>query len=288
LAFCASTCAFASGAFAADGTGGPPVPDFLSAHDVAPQQLNWQSVDDDVLAHQTGKYAGATMISGFVLSVLSQWKMPNGATAIAQGALTVARNMQDEITEKVNTMVKVTEDRVAADRHNDGANAADRHNDGFNAAHHNNGANPAAHVTGGQGVSVNGVSQVTQVAGDGNVGVNAAQIDFNNNAAQLANIAGGTNAPAASASNSTGTIKAGISFGNGGVTVALQTPAGLATQTVAPNNAQQAGSIAQLLQIAGNNQQVANQLQLHLQTQQMSPLLQRQLGVLQALQNSRR
>jgi hypothetical protein len=269
LAFCASTCAFASGAFAADGTGGPPVPDFLSAHDVAPQQLNWQSVDDDVLAHQTGKYAGATMISGFVLNVLSQWKMPNGATAIAQGALTVAQNMQNEITAKVHTMVKVTEDRVAA-------------------AQHNNGANPAAHATGGQGVSVNGVSQVTQVAGDGNVGVNAAQIDFNNNAPQLANIAGGTNAPTASASNSTGTIKAGISFGNGGVTVALQTPAGLATQTIAPNNAQQAGSIAQLLQIAGNNQQVANQLQLHLQTQQMSPLMRQQLGVLQALQNSRR
>jgi hypothetical protein len=226
-------------------------------------------VDDDVLAHQTGKYAGATMISGFVLNVLSQWKMPNGATAIAQGALTVAQNMQNEITAKVHTMVKVTEDRVAA-------------------AQHNNGANPAAHATGGQGVSVNGVSQVTQVAGDGNVGVNAAQIDFNNNAPQLANIAGGTNAPAASASNSTGTIKAGISFGNGGVTVALQTPAGLATQTIAPNNAQQAGSIAQLLQIAGNNQQVANQLQLHLQTQQMSPLMRQQLGVLQALQNSRR
>jgi hypothetical protein len=268
FALCASTCAFASGAFAADGTGGPPVPDFLSAHDVAPQQLNWQSVDDDVLAHQTGKYAGATMISGFVLNVLSQWKMPNGATAIAQGALTVAQNMQNEITAKVNTMVKVTEDRVAAQ--------------------HNNGASQTAHATGGQGVSVNGVSQVTQVAGDGNVGVNAAQIDFNNNAAQVANIAGGTNAPSASASNSSGTVKAGISFGSGGVTVALQTPAGLATQTIAPNNAQQAGSIAQLLQIAGNNQQVANQLQLHLQTQQMSPLMQQQLGVLQALQNSRR
>ncbi|MGF6601696.1 hypothetical protein P3T23_006440 [Paraburkholderia sp. GAS448] len=278
FAFCASTCAFASGAFAADGTGGPPVPDFLSAHDVAPQQLSWQAVDDDLLAHQTGKYAGATMISGFVLSVLSEWKMPNGATAIAQGALTVAQNMQNEITAKANTMVKVTEDRAAA-QHNNGANAA---------AQHNNGASPTAHATGGQGVSVNGVSQVTQVAGDGNVGVNAAQIDFNNNAAQLANFAGGTNAPAASASNSTGTIKAGISFGTGGVTVALQTPAGLATQTIAPNNAQQAGSIAQLLQIAGNNQQVANQLQLHLQTQQMSPLMQQQLGVLQALQNSRR
>lgn len=267
LALCASTCAFASGAFAAEGTGSP-IPDFLSAHDVAPQQLKWQTVDDDVLAHQTGKFAGAAMINGFVLTVLSQWQLPNGATAVAQGALTVTQNMTNGITAKVNTMAKVIENNVT------------------NAL--NSGANPNAQTDGGQGISVNGVSQVTQVAGDRNIGMNSAQIDFNNNAPQLANIAGGTNSPAASATNSTGTVKAGISFGIGGVTVALQTPAGLATQTIAPSNAQQAGAIAQLLQIAGNNQQVANQLQLHLQTQQMSPAMQQQLGVLQALQNSRR
>jgi len=46
--------------------------------------------------------------------------------------------------------------------------------------------------------------------------------------------------------------------------------------------------ISQLLQIAGNNQQVANALQLHLQTQQMSASMLRQLGVLQALQNTAR
>ena len=68
-----------------------------------------------------------------------------------------------------------------------------------------------------------------------------------------------------------------------GISVALQTPAGLATQTIAPGS----GQIAQLLQIAGNNQQVANALQLHLQTQQMSAAMLRQLGVLQALQNRR-
>jgi hypothetical protein len=68
----------------------------------------------------------------------------------------------------------------------------------------------------------------------------------------------------------------------------LQTPAGLATQTITPGASQQAGQIAQLLQIAGNNQQVANALQLHLQTQQMSASMLRQLGVLQALQNTAR
>jgi len=79
-----------------------------------------------------------------------------------------------------------------------------------------------------------------------------------------------------------------VSFGNGSISIALQTPAGLARQTIAPGTSQQAGQIAQLLQIAGNNQQVANSLQLHLQTQQMSASMLRQLGVLQALQNTAR
>ena len=274
FAVCVSTCAYANGAFA-EGTGSPPVPDFLSAHDVAPQQLNIQAVDDDELAHQTGKYAGATMISGFVLSLLSQWRMPNGATAVAQGALTVTQDMASGLTARVDTMARVIEHKVTTAL--------------------NSGANPNAQANGGQGISVNGVSQVTQVAGDNNLGTNSTQIDFNNNnnnnnnnTAQLASVAGGTNSPVATATNSTGSVKAGISFGSTGVTVALQTPAGIATQTITPGNTQQTGAIAQLLQIAGNNQQVANQLQLHLQTHQMSPLLQQQLGVLQALQNMRR
>ena len=32
------------------------------------------------------------MISGFVLNLLSEWQLPNGATAVAQGALTVAQS----------------------------------------------------------------------------------------------------------------------------------------------------------------------------------------------------
>ncbi|SEA22823.1 peptidase C39 [Paraburkholderia sartisoli] len=268
FALCASTCVFASGAFAADGPGTSPVPGFLSAHDVAPQQLKWQMVDDDVLEHQTGKFAGAPMISGFVLSVLSQWQLPNGAAAIAQGALAVTKDLTNQINAQVSTMTKVIEQNAT------------------NAA--NSGASPNATTSGGQGVSVNGVSQVTQVAGDRNIGVNAATIDFSNNAAQLANVPGGTNSTTSNASNASGSIRAGIAFGTGGVTVALQTPAGIATQTIVPGTAQQVSSIAQMLQIAGNNQQVENQLMLHLQTQQMTPAMQQQIGVLQALQNSRR
>jgi hypothetical protein len=304
---CALACAYSSGAYAAGSlaaTQAAAPPAFLSAGGPGTQPIRCEPVDDDVLAHQTGKYAGSDMISGFVLSVLSQWQLPNGASAIAQGALTVAQNMANQLTASIQTQAKVT-DPVPG-----GTTTA------------NSGATPNTSATGGQNVSVNGVSQVTQVAGNGNVGSNAATIDYknsttngannnntnsststsgtsgtsgspNNIATQIASTAGAnqpgasiTNAPSASASNANGTITAGIAFGGNGVSVTLQTPAGIATQNIMPSSSQQAGAIAQLLQIAGNNQQVANQLQLSLQTQQLSAQMIRQAGVLQALRNT--
>ena len=264
----ALACAFSSGALAAEGIGLPqPVPAFLSNADAQAQGIHCEAVDDDVLAHQTGKYAGSDMISGFVLNLLSQWQLPNGATAVAQGALSVAQNAANQVSAQVKTYATVID-------------PAQGGTTGVNS-----GANPNATATGGQNVSVNGVSQITQVAGNGNTGANAATISYDNNAPQLANLPGATNQSSASASNATGSIKAGISFGSNGVNVTLQTPAGIATQNIVPGNAQQAGAIAQLLQVAGNNQQVANQLQLSLQTQQMTSQMIRQSGVLQALRN---
>jgi hypothetical protein len=259
----AATLAAAGGlsgaAHAAEGGGATSVPSFLSARDGAADSIRWQAVGDDVLAGQTGKFANGQMISGFVLNVLSQWNLPNGASAIAQGSLAVVQNAANQMSASVNSNARVVDGNGRG-----------------------NGADPSARVNGGQQISVNGVSQVTQVAGNSNVGMNSAQIDFSSNALPSMTSNGATSA---NASNANGTIKAGITFGNGGVTVALQTPAGLATQTIAPNSAQ-SGSIAQMLQIAGNNQQVANQLQLQLQTAQMSSSMLRQAGVLQALQNA--
>lgn len=265
LAICTTMCglsAMSSSAQAAAGTGAVSVPEFLASHDIDSAAVKVQMVDDDVLAAQTGKYAGGTMISGFLLNVISQWQLPNGVTALAQGTLSAAQHALGQVSSSVSTLASVS---GGAGSH---AGAA-----GF-------GANPNAQVNGGQSIAVNGVSQVTQVAGDRNSGANSALIDFDNNALIPT---GAANAPSAAASNSTGSVKAGISFGSDGISVALQTPAGLATQTIARGN----GQIAQLLQIAGNNQQVVNALQLHLQTQQMSAAMIRQLGVLQALQNRR-
>jgi hypothetical protein len=246
-------------AYAADTGGAVSMPAFLSAHDGGIETIRWQPVSDDVLAGQTGKFANGQMISGFVLNLLSQWNLPNGGSAIAQGSLAVVQNAANQMSATVNSTAHVV-----------------------NGNGRNSGADPSAQVSGGQRIAINGVSQVTQVAGNSNIGMNAAQIDFTGNA--LAS-AGGNGATSASASNANGTIRAGITFGNGGVSVALQTPAGIATQTIAPGGGQ-AGSIAQMLQIAGNNQQVANQLQLQLQTAQMSSASLRQAGMLQALQNA--
>ncbi|WP_434660607.1 peptidase C39 [Paraburkholderia sp. A3BS-1L] len=266
---CALACACSGNACAAESLAATQaaVPAFLSAGGPDAQPVRCELVDDEVLAHQTGKYAGSDMISGFVLSVLSQWQLPNGASAVAQGALAVSQNTANHLSASVQTSARVTDPMPG------GTNPG------------NSGATPNASASGGQNVSVNGVSQITQVAGNNNVGSNAATIDYSH-ALQIAGMAG-ANQTSAAASNANGTIKAGIAFGGNGINVTLQTPAGMATQNIMPGSAQQAGAIAQLLQVAGNNQQVANQLQLSLQTQQLSAQMIRQAGVLQALRNTR-
>ncbi|MCI0150821.1 peptidase C39 [Paraburkholderia sediminicola] len=253
-ALCFTTSSLSSVAFAAEQA--TSVFDNVAA-------VKLQPVDDTLLAEQTGKGIAGDIISGVVVNLLSQWQMPNGTTAVATGALAIVTNTLNQVSAQVNSAAAVI---------GPGSNAG-------------SGANHNASATGGQNVNVNGVSQVTQVAGNGNLGANQTVIDFNATAGSLSD-GSYNNATSALASNPSGSVKAGVAFGNGGISVSLQTPAGIATQTVAPGNAQQAGMIAQLLQIAGNNQQVANQLQLHLQTQPMSAAMLRQMGVLEALQNS--
>ncbi|MFC5428531.1 peptidase C39 [Paraburkholderia denitrificans] len=269
----AALLALACGHASAGSTDAPTPPAFLSPGSVAQHGIQCESVGDDVLASQTGKYAGSDMISGFVLSVLTQWRLPNGATAIAQGALTVARDFTNQLTAQIQTEAGVADTRRGTNMHNSGAD-------------------PAAVATGGQNVAVNGVSQITQVAGNSNIGTNSAIVEYSNSAVNsVSNIApqpgvpAAGNQPAAFATNANGSIQAAISFANNSVNVTVRTPAGIATQNIVPGSTQQASAIAQLLQIAGNNQQVANQLSLALQTQQMGGAMIRQTGVLQALRN---
>lgn len=314
LALALAVCEFGNAASAAERLAASP--EFLSASSGA----RWEAVGDDVLSHQTGKGAGGTMVSGLVLELLSQWQMPNGGSASAHGTLAIATNANNSLSAQATTSAQASD----GGWHGNGNGNANGNGVGNgNAAHGGasigttvtsssalpsgaagtgTGANPQASATGGQNVSVNGVSQITQVAGDGNTGANSTVIDFNGaSASTLASNAGssrgqgananpstvgGANNPTATATSASGNVKAGISFAGGGVSVSLQTPAGIATQTISPAGVQGGGSIAQLLQVAGNGQAVVNQLKLSVQTLPMSGALMRQSGVLQALRNS--
>ena len=226
-----------------------------------------QPVGDEVLAAQTGKFAGIPAISGFVLNLLSQWQLPNGESVAAAGTLAVSKTTngftaQSSVAAAVTSLVSQTNQAV---------------NTYVNGVL-NNGANGAT-VTGGENVQANGVSQVTQVAGFNNAGSNSATIDFSpNSTPQLLN-----GMTSASASGPNG-LAASIAFTSAGAVVKLNTPAGVATQTLATSPTQSA-NIAQLLQIAGNNQNVVNQLQLHLQTSAVTANQLRLMGVQAALAN---
>ncbi len=227
----------------------------------APENIQWQAVGDDVLASQTGKFANGQMISGFVLNLLSQWNLPNGGSAVAQGTLSVVQNAANQMSAAVSTMARV--------------------HDGNRRG--GTGADPSAQANGGQQIAVNGVSQVTQVAGDRNVGMNAAQIDFSNGAQPLA---GGSSATSASHRTRPATSRRPFRSATAASPSPCRRPPGSRRKPSPRAAASKPVRLRNCLQIAGNNQQVANQLQLHLQTAQMSPAMLRQAGVIQALQNA--
>ncbi|HTH73897.1 MAG TPA: peptidase C39 [Trinickia sp.] len=297
LALALAVCEFGNAAYAAERLAASP--EFLSASSGA----RWEAVGDDVLSHQTGKGAGGTMVSGLTLEILSQWQMPNGGSASAHGTLAISTNANNALSAQVATSAQASDGGWHGNGNATGiangngkglgngsvsvTGAAGATATSSIAPPAGTGANPQASASGGQSVSVNGVSQITQVAGDGNVGANSTVIDFNGaSASTLAGNVASANSPTATATSASGNVKAGISFAGGGVSVSLQTPAGVATQTISPAGIQGGGSIGQLLQIAGNGQAVVNQLKLSVQTLPMSGAQMRQLGVLQALQNS--
>ncbi|WP_147432229.1 peptidase C39 [Pararobbsia silviterrae] len=227
-----------------------------------------QPVGDEVLAAQTGKAVGVSTISGFVLNLLSQWQLPNGESVSATGTLAVSKTAtgytaKTGATAIVNELVSQTNQAVNT----------------YVSGLLNNGANGAT-TTGGENVQVNGVSQVTQVAGNNNVGSNTATIDFSPTSAASQILNGQTSANASGANG----LAASIAFNSTGAVLKLTTPAGVATQQVTAN-ATQSANIAQLMKIAGNNQAVMNQLQLHLQTSALTANQLRLMGVQAALAN---
>lgn len=244
-----------AGAGAAPLASTPAVPD---AHDGAVLLHAGTAVelaDDAELARQRGKYLGASIVSGFMIEMASQWRNEAGqASAQARMLATDLRSNAAHVAVSTQASVHM------------GPGALD-------------GAAPGASASGGAGVQVNGVGQVTQVAGSNNLAANATSISMQTQ--PLPALPSGGSAAMAAENGFVARAQAGT----GGVQVAITSPMGVASQSASPNLAGAAGSVMQVAQLAGNAQVITNQLSIQLQMQGMSHQQLAQVGVAQALRS---
>jgi hypothetical protein len=207
-------------------------------------------VDEQTLGRISGKFYGADMLVGLRIELLSNWHTAEGSLSAA-GTLQVQRNDNGSFTVQVDT-------RSAAQAAGAAGSAA-----------------PNASATGGEQISVNGVGQVVQLAGDGNRFANLTAISFVPHAS-----AGGNFNGQASSASSSGDMIARVSFEGGGARLGLSAPSGVLSQSVVSGAD---GGIMQAARVAGQDQIGSNTLQLQLQTAAMPALQQQQMGVYQAL-----
>lgn len=207
-------------------------------------------VDEDTLSRISGKFYGADMLVGLKIELLSSWHTAEG-TLTAAGTLQIDRNSNGGFTVQVDT-------------HSD-AQAAGASGTGL--------ANASA--TGGDQVTVNGVGQVVQIAGNGNQFSNLTAISF----APHGSSGGNFNGQSAS-SSANGNMIASVSFENGGAKLGLTAPSGLLSQSVISGAD---GGVMQAAKIAGQDQVGSNLMQLQLQTAAMPALQQSQQGIYEAL-----
>lgn len=213
-----------------------------------------QPIDDATLAGVTGRYYGASMLVGLRVDIVSTLQTPSGS-ASATGSLTVQRNGN--------------------------GNGFDVQVDTHAHAHGQAGGNAAASgasARGGETVQIDGIAQVTQIAGDRNRMGNLTSISFAPSVTPLGSPNGTMDSHAQD-----GTVSARVTFAGGGAELAITAPGALLAQRFDPGIAGGSARIAQLGQIAANDVTGSNQLHLQLATQAMSAQLLRQLGVQQAL-----
>lgn len=207
-------------------------------------------VDEDTLSRISGKFYGADMLVGLRIELLSNWRTAEGNMSAA-GTLQIQRNSNGSFSVQVDT------------RSN--AQAGGGSGSGLS-----NGS-----AVGGDQISVNGVGQVVQVAGDGNKFANLTAISFAPHSASGGNFNGQT-----SSSSSAGGMVASVSFEGGGARLGLAAPSGMLSQSVVSGAN---GGIMQAARVAGQDQVGSNTMQLQMQTAAMPALQQQQMGVYQAL-----
>lgn len=208
-------------------------------------------VDDATLAGISGKYYGANMLVGLRIDVVSTLHTAQQGTAQASGTV-VIRRTGSGFDVSVGTRAE-----TAA-----GGDAA-----------------PATGIaTGGERLQVNGIGQITQIAGDGNRLANLTSIRFVSDLPGDGDLNGAT-----SSASSAGPMTAQITFSDGGMRLDLTGPGSVLGQQFQPGTNGIDGRILQIGQLTGNGITGENQLHLQLMTQLMPALYQQQLGVQQAL-----
>lgn len=216
-----------------------------------PEPVRVEVVDEDTLSRINGKFYGADMLVGLRIELLSNWRTAEGSLSAA-GTLEIQRNANGGFTVQVDT-------RSAAQGTGGAGNGL-----------------PNASASGGDQVSVNGVGQVVQIAGDGNQFGNLTSISFAPRDAS----GGGSFNGQTSSNASHGNLVANVSFEGGGAQLGLSGPSGGLNQSVISGAD---GGLMQSVRVAGQDQIGSNTMQLQLQTATMPALTQQQLGIYEAM-----
>jgi hypothetical protein len=202
-----------------------------------------QVISDEQMAGVAGKFTIAGEVVGMNLTMTSSWQAANGQRLDASASMSVALPASGNAHAHFSTQASATEPQDSGAPSN----------------------TPTGTVSQGRGVqNVAGVSQVIQVAGNGNGASNHASIHVTTE--NLAANSGNGQLHASYAASNGAAAK--VDIANNAVSLRLTMPAaGSAQQQI---NAAGMGNIHQNIQIATSGQQVVNQMHLQLQLQPYS------------------
>lgn len=214
-----------------------------------PPPVRVELVDDATLAGMTGKFFGADMLTGVRIDLVSTLANAQGGSATASGSLYI-RRAGSGYQVRVDSRAEAIEGSAPTPATGNAANGV-------------------------AGIGVDGIGQITQIAGDDNRMGNLAVIRFGADPAGAGGFNGATNAQARA-----GDLTARVSFADGGMRIRLSDIGATIHQEVMPG---ESGHIMQVGQIAGNGFTANNSLQLQMMTTAMPILAMQQLGIHQAL-----
>ncbi|RDZ26586.1 hypothetical protein DX914_16505 [Lysobacter silvisoli] len=214
--------------------------------------LKAEIVDDSTLATLSGKFYGANMLVGLRIDLVSTMTLPDQSSASASGALSI-RRVGNGFDVRVDT-------RADASAGSGGYVPPDN-----------------TSASGGDSLRVNGIGQISQVAGDGNRLSNLTSISF------VSDLGNGAFNGRSAAQASAGPVTAQVTFLDGGARMDINAPGALLSQRFNAGSNGADGRILQVAQIAGNDLVGANRMHLQLMTESMTQQMQQQLGIQQVL-----